>query len=500
MAHLVRSSKVRHVYAKPEKRDACFDGIRVTKVTWDSLFCAANTKFVAVLTEAAGGGAFIVIPVNKAGKIEMEYPHVTGHKAAVLDIAWCPFNDNIIASGSDDCTVKVWEIPDGGLKEPLTEPIVSLDTIHQRRVGQVLWHPTANNVLLSAGGDPLIILWNVGTGEALVQIDCHPDVIYGVDFNPNGSKIVTTCKDKIVRVIDARTGEVLEKGKGHDGGKPQRCIYLRDGRILTTGFSRMSERQYALRDETMLDNPIHQAELDQSNAPLLPIYDSDLNMVYLVGKGDSAIRYFEINMDQPPFIHYINTFGSNKPQRGIGVMPKRGLDISSCEVFRLYKVHADGIVEPLKFVCPRKSDLFQADLYPDTAGDVPALTAEEWFDEKKDANPILISLDNATPKAEKKPTAKLNKLAAKPNKLAQRSNKPAAGETTKVDAPDGDAKANAAPAIAPAEFDLILERLERLEKKNMKQELRISDLERQLAAGNSEANGIKHGNSNGVHA
>ena len=31
----------------------------------------------------------------------------------------CPFNDNIIASASEDCTVKIWMIPDGGLIEPL---------------------------------------------------------------------------------------------------------------------------------------------------------------------------------------------------------------------------------------------------------------------------------------------------------------------------------------------------------------------------------------------
>jgi WD40 repeat protein len=34
---------------------------------------------------------------------------VGGHKGPVLDIAWCPHNDNVIASGSEDCVVKVSE-------------------------------------------------------------------------------------------------------------------------------------------------------------------------------------------------------------------------------------------------------------------------------------------------------------------------------------------------------------------------------------------------------
>lgn len=37
----------------------------------------------------------------------MSYPTVCGHTAPVLDIEFCPHNDNIIASGSEDCSVMV---------------------------------------------------------------------------------------------------------------------------------------------------------------------------------------------------------------------------------------------------------------------------------------------------------------------------------------------------------------------------------------------------------
>lgn len=45
------------------------------------------------------------------------------------------------------------------------------------------------------------------------------------------------------------------------------------------------------------------------------------------------------------------------------------------------------------FSFPLQSDLFQDDLYPDTAGPDPSLEAEEWF-EGKNGDPILISLKN----------------------------------------------------------------------------------------------------------
>ena len=54
---------------------------------------------------------------------------MSGHSRSVSDIKWNPFNDNIIASGSEDCTIKLWYIPDGGLQlgsKDLTEYLIEL--------------------------------------------------------------------------------------------------------------------------------------------------------------------------------------------------------------------------------------------------------------------------------------------------------------------------------------------------------------------------------------
>ncbi|XP_029475289.1 coronin-1C isoform X2 [Rhinatrema bivittatum] len=390
MRRVVRQSKFRHVFGQAVKNDQCYDDIRVSRVTWDSSFCAVNPKFVAIIIEASGGGAFLVLPLHKTGRIDKSYPTVCGHTGPVLDIDWCPHNDHVIASGSEDCTVMVWQIPENGLTHSLTDPVVILEG-HSKRVGIVAWHPTARNVLLSAGCDNLILVWNVGTGEALLNLDdMHYDMIYNVCWNRNGSLICTTCKDKKVRVIDPRKQEITaEKEKAHEGARPMRAIFLSDGNIFTTGFSRMSERQLALWNPKNMDEPIALHEMDTSNGVLLPFYDPDTNIMYLCGKGDSSIRYFEIT-DESPYVHYLNTFSSKEPQRGMGFMPKRGLDVNKCEISRFYKLH-ERKCEPIIMTVPRKSDLFQDDLYPDTAGPEAALEAEEWF-AGKNADPILISL------------------------------------------------------------------------------------------------------------
>ncbi|XP_028824583.1 coronin-1C-A isoform X2 [Denticeps clupeoides] len=331
---VVRQSKFRHVFGQAVKNDQCYDDIRVSRVTWDSAFCAVNPKFVAIIVEASGGGAFLVLPLSKAGRIDKSYPTVCGHTGPVLDIDWCPHNDHVIASGSEDCAVMVWQVPENGLVTSLSEPVVVLEG-HSKRVGIVTWHPTSRNVLLSAGCDNVIFIWNVGTGEALVTLeDQHPDLIYSVCWNRNGSLICTSCKDKKIRIIDPRKEELLaEREKAHEGARPMRAIFLSDGNVFTTGFSRMSERQLALWNPENMEEPITVHEMDTSNGVLLPFYDPDTNVVYLCGKGDSSIRYFEIT-DEAPFVHYLNTFTTKEPQRGMGYMPKRGLDVNKCEIAR----------------------------------------------------------------------------------------------------------------------------------------------------------------------
>ncbi|XP_042365106.1 uncharacterized protein LOC121959711 [Plectropomus leopardus] len=419
LRRVVRQSKFRHVFGQAVRNDQCYDDIRVSRVTWDSSFCAVNPKFVAIIIDASGGGAFLVLPLQKCGRIDKVYPTVCGHTGPVLDIDWCPHNDLVIASGSEDCTVMVWQIPENGLETPLSEPVVVLEG-HSKRVGIVSWHPTARNVLLSAGCDNQIIIWNVGTGEAMINLDdMHPDVIFSVSWSRNGSLLCTACKDKKVRVIDPRKKKiVVEKDKAHEGARPMRAIFLANGNIFTTGFSRMSERQLALWKTDNMDEPICVQEMDSSNGVLLPFYDPDTNVVYLCGKGDSSIRYFEIT-DEAPFVHYLNTFSTKEPQRGMGYMPKRGLDVNKCEIARFYKLH-ERKCEPIIMTVPRKSDLFQDDLYPDTAGPDPALEAEEWF-AGKNGGPILISLKDGyvSTKNRDLKVVKTNVLETKPPTKAE---------------------------------------------------------------------------------
>lgn len=389
---IVRFSKFRHVYGTAAKPEGQYTDIKVTRTSWDSNFCAVNPKFVAIVVEGAGGGPFLVLPIEKTGRVGAtgSAHHVDGHTSPVLDLAWCPFNDNVIASASEDCTVRIWAIPTGGLTEPLRDEVVKL-VRHEKRALLVSWHPTAEHILATAGADNMIFIWKVDSSEVLNEITCHSDLPLSISWNWDGSAMATTCKDKSLRVIDPRTGEVLaKKERAHEGNKSAKCIFLKSGKVFTLGFSKRCDRQYALWDPDSMETALTHEEIDQAAGVLFPFYDAESDVIYVAGKGDGSIRYFEVNNDEP-YVHYLNMYQSQQSQRGLGYMPKRGCDSNKNEIARFFKLHSNKC-EPISFTVPRKAETFQKDLYPPTISPVAPMTAEEWFTKGINRGPIMMDM------------------------------------------------------------------------------------------------------------
>ncbi|XP_062984562.1 coronin-2A [Elgaria multicarinata webbii] len=388
-------SKFRHVYGKAASKENCYDCVPITQSVHDNQFCAVNPHFIAVVTECAGGGAFLVIPVNQTGKLDPHYPRICGHKGNVLDIKWNPFDDFVIASCSEDATVKIWNIPQHILTKSITTAQKEL-LGHARRVGLIEWHPTASNILFSTGYDYKIMIWNLDTKESVIQapvktINFHTDVILSMSFNTDGSLLTTACRDRKIRIIDPRAGTLLQEAnnKSH---RVNKVLFLGNmKRLISTGTSRWNNRQIALWDQGDLSVPLLVEDVDGSSGLLFPFYDSDTRMLYVLGKGDGNIRYYEIDQEKP-FLNYLMEYRSALPQKGIGIMPKRGLDVSSCEIFRFYKlIPVKSLIEPVSMIVPRRSESYQEDIYPMTAGVQPALTAQQWLS-GANKGPVLMSL------------------------------------------------------------------------------------------------------------
>jgi hypothetical protein len=85
---------------------------------------------------------------------------------------------------------------------------------------------------------------------------------------------------------------------------------------------------------------------------LIPYYDQDTTMLYLAGKGDGNIRYFEWVAEEQS-IYYLSEYKTTDPLRGICFLPKRAVSVNETEVARAFKAHPT-YVEPISFKVPRK--------------------------------------------------------------------------------------------------------------------------------------------------
>ncbi|KAK4949404.1 Coronin-like protein crn1 [Elasticomyces elasticus] len=382
----VRASKYRHVFGKSTRREATYDNLRISKNAWDTNLIKVNPKYLAVNWEASGGGAFAVIPLEEKGKLPEQLPLFRGHTAAVLDTDWNPFNDDIIASGSDDGKVFVWKVPDGftlhtDADEPADVKPVGKLSGHSRKVGHVLFNPAAENVLASSSGDYTVKIWDLEDGHSKMTLK-HNDIVQSLSWSANGSMMVTTSRDKKLRFWDVRQEKPAHEVQGHMGAKSSRSVWMGEhDRIVTTGFSKMSERQLGLWDLRDPSKPVGGdfIPMSSSSAVSMPFWDEGTQMLYMAGKGDGNITYFEYEHDK---FEPLSEYKSPDPQRGMAFMPKRGVNTHENELARAYKTVDDRLIEPIPFIVPRRSETFQDDIYPATVGLKPAMSSSEWLDGK----------------------------------------------------------------------------------------------------------------------
>ncbi|KAI9841690.1 MAG: Coronin-like protein crn1 [Thelocarpon superellum] len=392
----VRASKYRHVFGRSTRKEQCYDNLRISRNAWDTNLVKANPQYLSVNWEASGGGAFAVIPINEKGRLPEQIPLFRGHTAPVLDTDWSPFNDALIASGSDDGKVFIWKVPEDftlhGIEgEPQDITPVSKLTGHSRKVGHVLFNTAAENILATASGDYAVKLWDVESGAPRLTLK-HADIVQSLAWSGNGSLLVTTSRDKKLRIWDVRQERPAHEVPGHAGAKNSRVVWMGEhDRIATTGFSKMSDRQLGLWDVREPKEPIGGFQmLDSISGVCMPFWDDGTQCLYLAGKGDGNIRYFEFENDK---FEPLSEYKSADPQRGIAFLPKRGVNTHENEVMRAFKTVNDSYIEPISFIVPRRAEVFQGDIYPPAVGSKAGVSAAEWFD-GKDAFPPKINLES----------------------------------------------------------------------------------------------------------
>ncbi|MGK7877393.1 MAG: toll/interleukin-1 receptor domain-containing protein, partial [Xenococcaceae cyanobacterium] len=119
-----------------------------------------------------------------------EHNRLEGHDSWVISVSFSP-DGKTLATGSDDKTIKLWNVETGREIRTLFG--------HDDSVRSVSFSPDGKT-LASGSYDKTIKLWNVETGREIRILFGHDDWVISVSFSPDGKTLATGSDDKTIKL------------------------------------------------------------------------------------------------------------------------------------------------------------------------------------------------------------------------------------------------------------------------------------------------------------
>ena len=123
-----------------------------------------------------------------------------GHTHHVLDVGWSA-DGKLIASAGGDNTVKVWDYEKGEQARTIAA--------HTKQVTRLLFVGKKME-FVTAGGDNQVKMFNASNGGNVKTFAGASDFIYAIGVNPEGTFVVSGGEDGIVRVYNGVSGQLVK--------------------------------------------------------------------------------------------------------------------------------------------------------------------------------------------------------------------------------------------------------------------------------------------------
>ncbi|MEW6026458.1 MAG: WD40 repeat domain-containing protein [Planctomycetota bacterium] len=184
-----------------------------------------------VLMLAAGDTACTItlfdVPTSTAkdGRLDVrENKILQGHSADIFGMSFSPDN-KLLASGSHDNTVKIWDVKSGECLKTLAG--------HRHLTYSVAFSPDGKMVA-SGSFDKTVKLWDVESGEEIRTLEGHEDQIRVVAFSPDGTVLASGAQDGTVKIWETATGKRLQNITVHKPCWVHGLAFSPDGRFLAS--------------------------------------------------------------------------------------------------------------------------------------------------------------------------------------------------------------------------------------------------------------------------
>jgi parallel beta-helix repeat protein len=149
---------------------------------------------------------------------------LSGHINDVYAVTYSPYGC-LLASGSWDNIVKVWDLAKGREVRTLSE--------HRDPVKTVAFSPDGR-LIASGSADKTIKLWDVDNRKEVRTFSGHTGPVYSVAFSPNGKLLASGSADNTIKLWDIATGQEVRTLSGHSG-PVYSVAFSPDGKLLASG-------------------------------------------------------------------------------------------------------------------------------------------------------------------------------------------------------------------------------------------------------------------------
>lgn len=197
-----------------------------------------------------------------------------GHSGKINDLA-LSLDQTLLASGSDDQTVKLWDLQSGEERRSLPR--------HRDRVQAVAFSPDGK-LVVSGSGSGEVLVWDAATGTLLKNLTGHRSAINDLTVSSDGNVLGSASADNTIRLWDLARGELLDVLEGHQS-YVNAIAFTPDGKTLISGAADRTVRIWML--DTGQSTALAQHETYINDVAVAP----DGNLLATAGADDEIVLW-----------------------------------------------------------------------------------------------------------------------------------------------------------------------------------------------------------------
>ena len=345
----------------------------LSKASTEGNKMALSNKFMALSWNYDRGGIAIFNP-NEYSYGKPDQKLIKGHNGKIFDLKFSPFCSDLLASASEDCTIRLWKIPEEGLKQDLKNN-VQMYNGHKRKVSLLAFNPLAADVIASTSVDFTIQVWNMIKSEVYssCQINGNPT---SLDWNENGSLVGATDSEKKITIFDPRTNKAVFSQVVTDGRFPK-FVWTGNDTFAYVGINKKNQREFKHFDIRKTEkNELCRVKIDEQVSMITPYYDHESKLLFTVGKGEGNVNVYDFNETIP---YRCLNYSTTIPASAFCMVDRRTVDYNKNELDRMAKWTALNEIMYVSFYIIRREKQYEPSLYRKIPTYEPAMTYDEWI-------------------------------------------------------------------------------------------------------------------------